>query len=290
VTVPFQPSQSADLDGVNLTFHATYDELTTTAAKHGPVFVVFPDALFAFRADAWTEHSLTTSGFHELKGVAHVALALFTIVTKADAIVLRPEIRKSISAVKNAANRASAELAEFPEAARNDALKALRVSIDFADVMLGENVPKDAAAHFARDIGPTLLILTEHATRLQLTRLDEVVTIALSSLQDEERRDLRVIVGGDHQARARNLAMQYFAQRLGESQEAESQLMYAEGVDTPQAALDLLGVQRVDRAIAGAFFGDPKRLQRDVLGDAAAKLLKQAKFSPIRGAASRARE
>jgi hypothetical protein len=282
VTVPFQPSQSADLDGVNLTFHETYDQLTANAAKQGPVLVVFPDALFAFCTNAWTEHSLTTPGFHELKGVAHVALALFAIVTKAEPNLAAPEIQKSILAVKNAANRASASSAEFPEAARADALKALRASIDFADVLLGEKFPKDAATHFARDIGPTLLILTEHATRLQLTKLDEVVAAALSSLQNEERKELRVVVAGDHQARVRNLAMQYFARRLGESEDAESRLTYAEGVETPQAALDLLGVQRIDRAIAGAFFGDPKRLQRDVLGDAAAKLLKHAKFQPIR--------
>ncbi|MEO7109115.1 MAG: hypothetical protein ABI183_01645 [Polyangiaceae bacterium] len=62
----------------------------------------------------------------------------------------------------------------------------------------------------------------------------------------------------------------------------ESRLTYAEGVEAPQEALDLLGVQRIDRTIAGAFFGDTKRLQRDVLGDAAAKLLRQANFEPIR--------
>ena len=288
MTVPFQPSQFADLDGVNLTFHATYDALTASASKAGPVFVVFPDTVFAFRANAWTEHSLTTPGFHELKGVAHVALALFTIVMNAGASFAAADLRKSISAVKNAAKRASASVSEFPEAARDEATKALCASIDFADVALGEHVPTDAAAHFARDMGPLLLALAEHATRLQLAKLDEVVAAALSVLQDEERRDLRVVVAGAHQARARNLAMQYFAQRLGESPDLESRLTYAEGVDTPQAALDLLGVQRVDRAIADAFFGDPKRLQRDVLGDAAAKLLKQAKFSLICDVVSRA--
>ena len=281
MTVPFHPSHSADLDSANLTFHAAYDELTKSAAEEGTVLVVLPDALFVFRKNAWTEHSLTTAGFHELKGVAHLAIALFAIATKGEENAATPEIRRSILAVKNAANLASADLAEFPEGARPDALKALRASIDFADVLLGESAPKESASHFARDIGPTLLNLTEHATRLQLAKLDEVVEKALS-VDERGAGRIHVVVAGDHQARARNLAMQYFAKRLGESPGEETRLTYAEGVETTQEALDLLGVQRIDRTIAGAFFGDAKRLQRDVLGDAAAKVLKQAEFKPIR--------
>jgi hypothetical protein len=37
----------------------------------------------------------------------------------------------------------------------------------------------------------------------------------------------------------------------------------------------LVGTRRLDRAIASAFFGDPKRLQRDVLGDAAKSALER---------------
>jgi len=36
-----------------------------------------------------------------------------------------------------------------------------------------------------------------------------------------------------------------------------------------------VGRLRVDRAIARAFFGDSRRLQRDILGDAAQRLLQQ---------------
>jgi hypothetical protein len=281
-TASFQTSQSADLDSANLTFHSIYDELTARGAEDAPALVVFPDAFFLFRANAWTEHSLTTRGFHELKGVAHVPLALFALVTKSKKAGDESETTKAILAVKNAADRASRSLGEFPETSHEDVTTTLRAAIAFADLVLGKNTSEDATSNFARDVGPTLLKLTEHATRLQLANLDEIVEKVLETMSESETKTLRVVVAGDHQARARNLAMQYFAHRLGETVGAESRLTYAEGVDTPQAALDLLGVQQIDRTIAAAFFGDPKRLQRDVLGDAAAKLLKQAKIKPIR--------
>ena len=72
----------------------------------------------------------------------------------------------------------------------------------------------------------------------------------------------------DHQARARSLGMQYFQKRLGEPPGAEERVSYAEGVADAEEALALVGTRRADRAIASAFFGDPHRLQRDVLGDA----------------------
>ena len=50
--------------------------------------------------------------------------------------------------------------------------------------------------------------------------------------------------------------MQYFARLLGEPGEG-------------QRALDLLGTRRVDAGLGAAFFGDPARLHRDLLGDAA---------------------
>ncbi len=45
----------------------------------------------------------------------------------------------------------------------------------------------------------------------------------------------------------------------------------------------LVGKRRFDRAIATAFFGDATRLQRDVLGDAAASLLGDLRPEPIIG-------
>jgi hypothetical protein len=125
------------------------------------------------------------------------------------------------------------------------------------------------------------LVLTDHATRYQLAALHQVVESLLGELTYEEKRTLRVVVVGVHQPRARSLVMQYFQQRLREPEGAEERLAYAEGATTEDEALALVGTQRVDRAIATAFFGEAKRLQRDVLGDATKKRLAEMDLPPL---------
>jgi hypothetical protein len=73
--------------------------------------------------------------------------------------------------------------------------------------------------------------------------------------------------------------MQYFQARLGAS--AEARVAYAEGITEEVEALALVGNRRFDAVLARAFFGDPKRLQRDVLGDAVRDRLRVVKLPPL---------
>jgi hypothetical protein len=132
-------------------------------------------------------------------------------------------------------------------------------------------------AALARTLGPLLLHCTRDATRLQLAALDHHATTLLSTLPAKERDALEVVVAGVHQARQRSLVVQYFARLLGEHPEAERRLSYAEGAGSVEDAIRLVGTRRLDRDIARAFFGDPFRLQRDILGDAAKELLGAAR-------------
>ncbi|MBC8071591.1 MAG: hypothetical protein IAG13_24915, partial [Deltaproteobacteria bacterium] len=118
----------------------------------------------------------------------------------------------------------------------------------------------------------------EHATRAQLGALHEQATVLLARLPASERERVHVVVAGAHQARARSLGMQYFRRLFGEPTDAEERVTYAEAVDTVDDAVALVCMQRLDRAMARAFFGDEKRLQRDVLGDAAERLLEDLQF------------
>jgi hypothetical protein len=126
---------------------------------------------------------------------------------------------------------------------------------------------------FARGLGPDLLRLTDHATRLQLASLHAQVETLLADFSSEELCELQVVVAGAHQARDRSLGMQYFRKRLNEPAREENRVAYAENAADEKAALTLVGIRKLDGAIASAFFGDPKRLQRDVLGDSVAKRL-----------------
>jgi hypothetical protein len=158
----------------------------------------------------------------------------------------------------------------------------LRSCVAFLDRTLAEACVSHAALELlARETGPMLLRLTEHATRARLAALHRAVEAELALMSGQERRALQVVIAGDHQARVRSLAVQYFQRRFDELPGADRRVTYAEGLDEPALALGLVGKRILDRDIAVAFFGDPARLQRDVLGDAAALLLDQARLERI---------
>jgi hypothetical protein len=98
---------------------------------------------------------------------------------------------------------------------------------------------------------------------------------ALACLDEAMLPELEIVVAGAHQARARSLGMQYCQKRFGEAPGEERRVAYAESAQDVDQARSLVGTRRLDRAIAGAFFGDPKRLQRDVLGDSAKSALQR---------------
>jgi hypothetical protein len=80
-----------------------------------------------------------------------------------------------------------------------------------------------------------------------------------------------VVVGVMHQARAREIGIQYFERLLdehvGEGARNERRLVVAEHMTVPSEQLGLLSAHLVDEGGAAAVFADPLRLQWDALGD-----------------------
>jgi hypothetical protein len=69
--------------------------------------------------------------------------------------------------------------------------------------------------------------------------------------------------------------MQYFENLLNEPPGTETRLSYGEGLTTVEEAVALVGTRKLDEATAVAFFGSRRRLQHDVLGDAAKEELRR---------------
>ena len=278
------PRVGGPLDGVNEGFHAAYDGARVEAALDAPVFVVHGDSLFVLRRGQRRELSLTPRLFHVIKSAAHAPVAIFAAFhRRGDQLIeaLHARVVASIAAVDG--ERDADADAETIEVIR-DVLEESRTFLE-PFVRAGDSKPAKPAAEeldaFARATGPQLLRLTMLATRVQLAALHEVVEKALAELEPDERAGLQVVVTGAHQARVRSLGMQYFRKRFRESDGAEHRVTYGEGVNDVDAAFALVGTRRLDSAVAKAFFGNPKRLQRDVLGDAVFALLKETELSPI---------
>ena len=234
---------------VNDAFHAQYDH--TRDDVEDVVFVVLGDDLVICEGKKHTKLAIRPPAFHASKALAHGPLAAFLALRSND----EARVRKVRDALANSGSTDA--LCTIPLAALEKKL-------------IGESVDAEA---MARATTPHLLRATEEATRLHLETLHAKVEEAVAGLVLEQQQAFVVVVTGDHQARDRSVAMQYFRKRLREPAGEERRVIYAEAVTDVKGALALVDTNRVDRALAKAFFDDEKRLQRDVLGDAAKKLL-----------------
>lgn len=266
----------AGSEAVNDAFHAAYGAARDAVERDTPVFVLLPESLVVHHRGKRTEHAVRPAAFHVIKAVTHAPVALFALCERG---ALREQLASLAERLEGARRELGRAPSEWPMSARLDALLAA-TEATLRALLAGSAGPR-AHWELAARVGPELLALAGEATRLQLVALHAAVERALGPFDAHERRSLQVVVTGDHQARQRSLALQYFQKRLCEAASCEERVSYAEAVCDEAGALALVGTRKLDRTLAQAFFGDPRRLQRDVLGDAAAELLRGMALAPV---------
>jgi hypothetical protein len=115
------------------------------------------------------------------------------------------------------------------------------------------------------------------AVSFQLETYQQTMEDVLCSIHDFDPQailDLRVIVLGPLQARDQNLQLQFFSKYLGIEND-RSRLLYAENMDQVASAIDLLGTVVLDRKLSRDLLDqEERRMERDLLGSAAAEHLK----------------
>jgi hypothetical protein len=100
---------------------------------------------------------------------------------------------------------------------------------------------------------------------------------------EDEWKALHVVVIGTHQARERSLHMLYFQALLGEPGPVEERVIFCEllftgKTDPSLKARELLGTHLLDERASADMLGDAKRLQYDILGDAATGYIPKLKL------------
>jgi len=248
---------------LNQAARTSYAEARGRALAHaGPVIWAGTDKMVLLRAGARDEASAIPPGYHELKSVAHVALGLHGLLADGhpDPARLR-ELRQAIEG-------ASPALQQFPpeQAARQREILSSALAL-----LDGPHAPADLAS-WERKVAPLLLANAYDAARAQLELVDKAVRAWRAKLTEAEWSGLHVIVVGAHMAREGELKMQYFARLLGEPAEG-GRLVFAEALWTEPQGLELLGTHLLDGAVGAAFFGDARRMHRDLLAEAAEKLV-----------------
>jgi hypothetical protein len=272
-----KPSTLAPHDAANQHFHDTYCAAREDVRRDGPIMVVLAREIVLLRQEQRRAYHYSRPFFDAAKSAAHVAVMLFTLTSEQP---LGPTARSRVEALNRHVVRTLDAFQGSSSAESWASIEpVLAACLRFSDHALRTvGASRDS---FAAEVGPEIVRLTERATCEQIASLHTAVETALAELAQSQRQALQVVVVGDHQARSLSLGMQYFQRRFGEADGSDKQVTYGENLTTENEALELVGTRRLDRTIARAFFGDETRLQRDVLGDAAAKCLNDMKLTRI---------
>lgn len=242
-------------------------ELATIPA----VIIVSGDDLILHKDGKRTVATVIPPEYHSLKCVAHSTLALFAHLAHEpgkplgeDRIKALTEYRELLTTAGTAIEKAGFDLDSLTRQRR-----IIERSLAFIDTVLkAGQVSADDLEKYCRESRADIMANCGGAARAQLLATHRQVMAWKKDMTAEEWAALTVIVQGAQTPRAENTAVQYFARIFGERGEGR-RVAYAEGLWDEEKALALLGTRRIDGKLSVAVFGDPYRMYRDILADAA---------------------
>ncbi|MDB5272866.1 MAG: hypothetical protein JWO58_1233 [Chitinophagaceae bacterium] len=281
----FEP-QSGSLHDLNQTFHDDYNQLVSYQVQRlgdslQPVMVFTGDTLIFKYRNKREVSRIIPPVYHQLKAVDHLVLAVFVLVTPWPEGKISEEHVSTLQKHDVLCNIALDELNNysFVDSILLRQKKLILTSRNYIRQLMKERYyRKEDRNVFARFCKQSLLDNTDEAARLEITNLHAQVSLWRKQLDDPAFHRLYVVIGSSHQARYRELTVQYFDKVLSErsdgSAQSENRLVFAESVFNEAGCLSMLARHIIDQEIGLVFFGDPYRMQRDLLSDAASKYIR----------------
>jgi hypothetical protein len=252
---------------------------TSLRARTRPVVIVDFGRLVLLRhAQPDLEEPHNPPLYHRYKEIAHIPMAIYVALAPWLDMGGASEWRASLEILRDKFRPVLSDLDSlgFPPEDLQRQREIVTASLAFIDDALTRPVLEpQRLLSFTRSMGALQLRNADAAAALQIDRIHAIVTRWRAeelSLDDWNR--MYVVVLGFKMPRDGYAQFQYFERVLG-AHENGRRLIYAEGLTTRDAALDLLGTIATDRGAALYFFNDVMRMDRDVMADGAKKRLDQ---------------
>jgi hypothetical protein len=279
------PPHDGLLASINAGFHATYTRVVEQVlAQLGDsvavIILIGDDATLLFNSRERREQFIPPR-YHALKAVAHLAFSIqltlmangsgrLTELTVSELHEKRRQIRDA-QAVSNtlSTDASSISITKAPA-------ELLCRARELVDRVLSEGaVEFDRIEEHLGALASSALETVRVAVCIELEQLDALVRRWRNEVGEPRWAGLYVVICGAHQPRYREATCQYFGKLLHQSEgagaEREDRLVYAEGMCDLKSALDLLARHIVDQRASALLFGDRRRLQQDLLADAASE-------------------
>jgi hypothetical protein len=219
--------------------------------------------------------SLFTPHVHALKAVSH---AVFLAALLFDEPVGSARDRHVVASVsdlealrRELADPSTGAARLFPPAELPRQLEILTLTATAVRAVRDGRWSESARRDYFAATRPLLDANLRSASAAVLALLHQTVEGYRRQVEAKAWGRLVVVAAVAHQARAREIAVQYFERRLGEAAaegaSGEDRLVVIESRFDPGEQRGALAAHEVDRRYAGVIFGEPDRLQSDVLAD-----------------------
>jgi len=273
------------ITNLNRSFHESYNNLIhrtfeTLGKENTPVMIMIHEDVILFHDGIEEKINVIPKLYHQIKGIGHVSFGVFVTLANNGYGALRPDIREDLEHQKDliAKGLKYLEFDPLPMKYVSVHRMMLESAIDFISevLTLGEVVEESVMA-FAKVNAPWYLEGAGIGARLEIETLHETVMNWRDRVGDLNWENIYVVVCAAHQGRYRETTLQYFQRLLYEQEglaaENENRVIYAEHIDDPKAALELLARHIVDQKASFDLFGSPTRLQEDLMSDGATAFL-----------------
>ncbi len=260
------------LDALNSEFRAEYQQaLAATLAQPGPMILEEGDKLILVRNGERTTVNVKPVEYHELKAVAHIPLALFVMLSFPQEAPFSADRQQRLQHYRELMAGAHESLPHrhFTPVQLKRQEKIFGASFELLDQALAKGqVSAPTLKNFTRQMAPLLLANVADATALEMQELYKTAAAWKQQLTPAEWNALHMVMIGPHMPRDQGCSIQFF-ERLFREPEEGKRIIYAEALWNEKDALNLLATHVVDESAGAAFFGDPMRMHRDLLADAA---------------------
>ena len=292
------PPPNEPFASINVSFHETYTRLVEQVlAELGdrvPVVVLIGDDATLLCDGREQREQFIPGRYHELKALGHLAFGVqLTLMANGNGRLSElttkelHEKREQIREIHAIINATPISASCSPTMKPADELLCRARAL--VDRVLEEGVVDfDRLHEHIRALSSHALETAQLAVCVELDQLHALLARWRNDLGEKRWAGMYVVICGAHQPRYREAACQYFGRLLHQADssaaEREDRLVYAEGLCDIKAALDLLARHIVDQRASNLLFGDRRRLQKDLLADAAntevRKLLPNVRHCP----------
>ena len=267
---------------LNRSFHESYNNLIhrtfeSLGKESTPVIIMIHEEVILYHNGKEEKINVIPKLYHQIKGIGHVSFGVYVTLANNGYGPLRSDIRDDLENKRELIERGLKylEFDPLPMKYVKSQRQILESALDMISwVLAADRVEESKVVEFCELSAPLYLEGAALGAELEINTLHETVMNWHDRVGEEIWENLHVVVCAAHQGRYRETTLQYFQRLLYEQEglaaENEDRVIYAEHINDPKAAMELLARHMVDQRASIDLFRSSTRLQRDLMADGAA--------------------